>query len=121
MIGDGNLREPDNHQTETKCKKREQTYPKGVIKMVETSFPKCPICKKEVLVPLSASLVDMGSVKTFAHWICLRCGFYFGTRATNAYNIPKDLFCGMLPEVVEQMRKCSEEYEKAVKEGRFHS
>ena len=85
------------------------------MKMVETSFPTCPICEKGVLIPLSAALGDTGEVKTFAHWICLKCGFYFGSGDTKAYNIPKDIYAEMLPEVVEQMRRCSEKYKKTVK------
>ena len=71
------------------------------------SLPKCPNCKEEVLIPLS-SVVDIGTVKVFAHWICLKCGFYVGTHATKGYNIPSDIQVGVFPEIVEEINKARE-------------
>jgi len=74
--------------------------------MVEFVFPKCPHCREEVLIPLSACYRE--STKTFAHWVCLKCGFYFGTAGTGAYNIPKDFTVGVIPEIskiIEDIKK----------------
>ena len=88
------------------------------MKVVEKGFPKCPICGEEVLVPLSsvyATGAPGPAEKTFAYWICLRCGFYFGTGGTAGYNIPKDINVGIIPEIV----KFIEELKNAPTQRRF--
>jgi len=70
--------------------------------MSEFGLPKCPNCKEGVLIPLSAGHGDLTS-KAFAHWICLKCGFYLGTIGTKGYNI-KDIHVGIIPEFLEMMK-----------------
>jgi len=79
--------------------------------MVESVFPKCPNCKEEVLIPLSAC-IDIGTVKVFAHWICVKCGFYVGTGDTKAYNIPEDIYVEIIPEIPEKFKKAKQQSEK---------
>lgn len=78
--------------------------------MAEKVFPKCPICDYESLIPLSAVVGDMGSVKTYAHWICPNCGFYIGTKDTKGYNIPQDIFIYHIPQIREYVEKIKERY-----------
>ena len=78
--------------------------------MVENSFPKCPICKEEVLLPFSVSK-DM-STKVYAHWVCTNCGFCIGTGDTRGYNTPKDILVGIFPEIVKRIEKIREEYQR---------
>ena len=70
---------------------------------MNTGFPKCPLCEDQVLVPLSAA-VDIGATKTFAHWLCLKCGFYFGTGSTKAYNIPEDISIRIFREIPKRIK-----------------
>ena len=80
-------------------------------------FPKCPVCKKEVLIPLSSLKSDIP--KTFAHWICTRCGFYIGTAGSAGYNVPKDIQIAMLDVVVTRVRECTKAYKEAIEKGYF--
>ncbi len=55
--------------------------------MVGNSFPKCPVCREEVLLPFSVSQEE--TTKDYAHWVCTNCGFCIGTGDTRGVN-PKD-------------------------------
>lgn len=60
--------------------------------MERNTHPSCPNCDG-VLFPFSA-LGSWGghvSAKTFAHWICIKCGFYMGTGSKAGGNLVKDL------------------------------
>jgi len=78
--------------------------------MVENSFPKCPICKEEVLLPFSVSQ-DM-STKVYAHWVCTNCGFCIGTGNTKGYNPNYDITFEFLQELAEEVRSAREHYQK---------
>lgn len=78
--------------------------------MVENSFPKCPICKEEVLLPFSVSQ-DM-STKVYAHWVCTNCGFCIGTGDTRGCNPDNDIILSFLQELVEEVKSAREHYQK---------
>jgi hypothetical protein len=82
--------------------------------MTNTDFPKCPICEKQVLVPLSA-VVEFGAVKTFAHWICLGCGFYFGTGDTKASNILDDIIIRIYREIPKSVHNAKRAHVNSAK------
>ena len=69
--------------------------------MVENSFPKCPICEEEVLLPFSVSQ-DM-STKVYAHWVCTNCGFCIGTGDTRGCNPMHDIRGEILQELVDSI------------------
>jgi len=75
--------------------------------MVESGMPNCPNCGEGFLVPFSVSQIKMH--KTFAHWICFKCGFCVGTGDSRGYNIPKDIDIRIIPQIVEKVRKAKEE------------
>lgn len=89
-----------------------------MIPVYNGDYPKCPVCKKETLLPLSAVYSTPGS-KTLAHWVCVGCGFYVSTGRTAGYNIPNDIGMGMSYEIAKNFLICKETYEKAVKEGKI--
>jgi hypothetical protein len=73
-----------------------------VVEIIDKKFPSCPICG-DTLAPLSSIYGTTARVpveKTYSHWICLKCGFYFGTGGTAGYNL-KDINVGLLPEIPE--------------------
>ena len=93
-----------------------------VFTLSKNGFPKCPVCEASTLIPLSAvygTSTPAPPEKTFAHWICPRCGFYIGTGGLAGYNVPKDISTAMIPEIAEKFKLCKQAYEKAVKEGWF--
>lgn len=47
--------------------------------MSEMRLPVCPICKREVLLPLSTWVLRYGREKVIGKWICTNCGFYITT------------------------------------------
>jgi len=75
--------------------------------MIGNSLPKCPNCKEGVLIPLSAVIGNVAS-HVYAHWICLNCGFYFGTGGTHGYNVPKDIHIGIIPEIFQIIKEIRE-------------
>ena len=78
--------------------------------MVENSFPKCPICKEEVLLPFSVSQLE--TTKTFAHWVCTNCGFCIGTADSRGCNPDKDVEAGFLSQLIKKMDELKEIYRK---------
>ena len=47
--------------------------------MSEMKLPLCPICKREVLLPLSIYVTPGSWEKVFGNWVCTNCGFYITT------------------------------------------
>jgi len=72
-----------------------------------SGFPKCPNCKAEVLIPFSSPghWGGSGYTKTFAHWVCVNCGFDMGTGDRSAVNLEKDLEVGISEKILEKVRK----------------
>ena len=80
------------------------------IKLTELSFPVCPICKREVLLPFSTMQFGVKSVsdKTFGSWVCSNCGFYLSTKDNKASNPDQDIETGFnknLRKKIEELRK----------------
>ena len=78
--------------------------------MADINFPKCPVCKKEVLLPFS--IMQIAGVrlaeKTYGTWICSNCGFFLSTGDTRGINSKKDVKAGFsvdLQKQVEDLRK----------------
>ena len=77
--------------------------------MNEISFPSCPICNKEVLLPFSSVSVD---VKTFSIWFCSNCGFCLTTANNRAINPEKDINTGFNLDLRQKIREMKEQYNK---------
>lgn len=82
--------------------------------MSESVFPLCPICKKEILVPFSATQYDIGS-KTFGFWFCSWCGFYLTTRDSRAVNPEEDIETGFNIQLRGKIREMKKDYGKSGK------
>lgn len=78
--------------------------------MVENNFPKCPICNREILLPLSVSQKE--TAKVYGHWVCTNCGFCIGTLDTSGYNIPNDIHMEIFPEIVKRIEEAKRKYRK---------
>ena len=70
-------------------------------------FPRCPNCGREVLIPFSgyggkAGKIEYRVSKTFAHWVCIKCGFYIGTGSKAASNLASDLDVKIIKEIREK-------------------
>ena len=79
--------------------------------MSEMKLPLCPICKREILLPLSIYVTPGAWEKVFGNWICTNCGFSITTaKKSGAHtdNIITD-FNMALRTRIEDLRK---EYKK---------
>jgi hypothetical protein len=72
---------------------------------MNTEFPICPICEKQVLIPLTAIIGIREAAKVYAHWICIKCGFYLGTGDAHGYNVPQDIKVNIFPEIAAKVRE----------------
>jgi hypothetical protein len=81
------------------------------LKYLIESLPICLICKKETLLPLSASEYELGG-KTFGSWICSKCGFYLTTGDTRGVNPEIDIKIGFSFDLRRKISKMKEEYLK---------
>jgi hypothetical protein len=76
--------------------------PSGPVAPIPT-LPRCPNCGQEVLIPFSGYGGQMTTYfpKTYAHWVCIKCGFYMGTGNKSAKDLAKDLEV----KIVEDIKK----------------
>ncbi|WP_309491988.1 hypothetical protein [Candidatus Hecatella orcuttiae] len=74
--------------------------------MERGSYPPCPNCDG-VLIPFSALGTWGGQVaaKTFAHWVCIKCGFYMGTGSKAGGNLVKDLEIMICEDIKRKIEK----------------
>ncbi len=83
--------------------------------MSEMRLPVCPICKREILLPLSTWRVSAGSAwgneKIFGNWICTNCGFYI-TTGENAGTNPEDINADFNMPLRTRIEYLREEYKK---------
>jgi len=77
--------------------------------MIAPKYPVCPICKKEVLIPLSISLMD--TQKQYGSWICTNCGFCISTQDTRGYNPNNDIEVSIIPKIAAKTRELKRIYE----------
>jgi len=83
--------------------------------MSESSYPLCPICKKEILVPFSSTQFELGS-KTFGCWFCSWCGFYLTTRDNRAINPEQDIETGFNIQLRRKIREMKKNHIKSKSE-----
>ena len=70
-------------------------------------LPICPICKKELMIPFSASQYEAGA-KIFGTWICSKCGFYMTTGDTRGVDPESDIKIGINSDLkirISEMRE----------------
>ena len=74
------------------------------------AFPKCPNCGKEVLIPFSGYGCQLTThfPKTFAHWVCIKCGFYMGTGSKSAGDLAKDLEVKIKEDIWKKISKVTQ-------------
>jgi hypothetical protein len=81
--------------------------------MSELRLPDCPICKREVLLPLSISQTsEYAGGKPYGLWVCSNCGFYITTSDTRAINPVKDIQTGFNKDLCKKVEKMRLEYRK---------
>lgn len=81
--------------------------------MSQLRLPDCPICNREVLLPLSISQQSgYASGKPYGLWICSNCGFYITTSDTRAINPDKDIKTGFNQSLREKVEKLRKEYKE---------
>ncbi|MEJ2495444.1 MAG: hypothetical protein P8Y79_14075 [Ignavibacteriaceae bacterium] len=78
--------------------------------MTDLTFPICPICKREVLLPFSTMQVGEHNTyaKQYGTWACSNCGFFLSTIDKSAVNPDIDIEAGFsikLRKKVEELRK----------------
>jgi len=78
--------------------------------LTDLTFPICPICKREVLLPFSTMQVGEHNTyaKQYGTWACSNCGFFLSTIDNSAVNPDKDIEAGFsikLRKKVEELRK----------------
>jgi len=79
--------------------------------MSEMRLPICPICKREILLPLSTWVLKYGKENVVGNWICTNCGFYI-TTGKNSGTDPEEIIADFnvpLRARIEYLRK---EYKK---------
>jgi C4-type Zn-finger protein len=73
----------------------------------EMRLPLCPICKREVLLPMSTWIFKYEKEKVYGNWICTNCGFYI-TTGKNTGTEPEDITADFhipLRSRIEYLRK----------------